>query len=171
MPEAKLEYIASLPTILDGRKVAVILDSVVESNLATFKNTIVCYSLYQRLDARRFRYYVERTWRVKSQFNIFVRRGRFLLVEFSCKAVCKFALEKGPWFINGHILIVRKWDLGLELRKDLLKTANLDSFPIPGHPFMGWTCSELHGVCSMYSAVYGFDHLEERRNGGSQSLC
>lgn len=35
-------------------------------------------------------------------------------MEFGNEGVCKYALEKGPWFINGQVLIVLKWELGLE---------------------------------------------------------
>lgn len=79
--------------VVDGKKVAVILDSIVGLNLATFKITLVCYSLDQRLDARGFRSYVERTWRAKSPFKNFARPGGFLLVEFSTESACKYALE------------------------------------------------------------------------------
>lgn len=76
----------------------------------------------RHLDPRGFISYVEKTWRVKTPFKIYARLGGFLLLEFDNEGVCKYALEKGPWFINGHVLIVGKWELGSELRKDLMNS-------------------------------------------------
>lgn len=31
-------------------------------------------------------------------------------------------LKDGPWFLNGQVLITRPWEIGIELRQDLLSS-------------------------------------------------
>lgn len=31
-------------------------------------------------------------------------------------------LHFGPWFLNGHLVIIRQWEPGMELKKNLLKS-------------------------------------------------
>ncbi|WOL17416.1 hypothetical protein Cni_G26208 [Canna indica] len=49
-------------------------------------------------------------------------------MAFSCFNSCMLGengskvLEGGPWLIGGRVLILRKWERGLDIRKDLLQS-------------------------------------------------
>lgn len=54
---------------------------------------------------------VKKTWKIKGDMKIIRRANGFLLhLEEDRTNV----LRGGPWFLNGQILITRKWEKGIE---------------------------------------------------------
>lgn len=80
-----------------------------------------------------------------------------MLIEFSLPNDCKDVLEKGHWFLNGHVLIIKIWDFSVELKQDLFKTLPLSvTFPKLGSVL--WDEEALGIISSVIGYPLFIDH-------------
>lgn len=108
--------------MINGRKIAVIHEYVIDRNIEIWKNSIICYSLEQQIDPGGFAKFISRYWKLRAPYRVYGRPGGFVLVEFDNGDNKDRILQSGPWFLNGHLVILRQWVPCMELKKDLLKT-------------------------------------------------
>ncbi|OMP07545.1 hypothetical protein COLO4_07245 [Corchorus olitorius] len=53
---------------------------------------------------------IEQLWKIKKQPAVVDLGEDFFLLKFQNEEDCSYVLKKGPWFIGGHFLTVRKWE-------------------------------------------------------------
>lgn len=83
---------------------------------------MVCYALGQIVILNSLRAFVAKIWKLKGKIEILHRANGFVIVDFTSADDCNFVIRIGPWFPNDHFMVIRKWERGLELRKDLLRS-------------------------------------------------
>lgn len=69
--DAKLSF--KPPVLINGRKTVVIPKAIISRNIEVWNNSIICYSLGQRIDPRGFEKFISMNWNLRAPFRLFGR--------------------------------------------------------------------------------------------------
>lgn len=91
-----------------------------------------------------FKAFVQRTWNPTNNFEIFTRNNGFFIINFAVEREYEKTISGGPYFINGKLIILKRWNNKIAFNKNLLNI-----FPIwirPPEPSLKLWVREAFGA-------------------------
>lgn len=142
-------------------KAAVIPQDVIQKGIESWSSAVVYYSLGTKLGVIGMKRYVESHWKIKGTVDIVPKPNGVLC--FALEEDRARVLNKGPWFLNGQILITRKWERGIDLRRDLLQSIPIwIKLILPTHL---WTTEAMGRCASVVGIPFCVDSATAARPG------
>lgn len=119
-PDFDLKYQA--PLTINKKKMVVMKEGVSKRTETKWGCSVIAYVYGNRPSYHHFKAFVQRTWNPVSNFEIFSRNNGFFVIKFTAECDCEKAINGGPYFINGKLIILKKWSSKIAFDRDLLST-------------------------------------------------
>lgn len=98
---------------MDGVKVVVCPDDEIEDSIAHWASTLVGYVLERQPYYMLLKRDLNRKWKPLNSFEVLSRENGLFLFRFGNPDDCTRILEGGPWWFDGRLIALRKWESGL----------------------------------------------------------
>ncbi|XP_015060309.1 uncharacterized protein LOC107006214 [Solanum pennellii] len=156
----KLEYVA--PEVYDESPVCEIDFEDINTELAYWKNAIVCYILGSYLLITIMNGYVRRIRGNHEVDKVSMLKNRIVLVHFDTIEGKNVVLQGGIYHFDSKPVIVKAWNPDMEFSKEVLST-----FPIwvklPGLEFKYWSLKGLSKIGSLIGKpLMVYNHTENK---------
>ncbi|KAF8377878.1 hypothetical protein HHK36_031266 [Tetracentron sinense] len=113
--DAALEYVP--PLFEDGKLVLSRTPEEIEKDSEEWKFSLVGFFAGPTPTFIATKQSVERMWKVRGNLEVFALENGFFIFKLNCEEDKRCILEGGPWKIRSSILIVKEWDLYVQLEK------------------------------------------------------
>lgn len=125
-----------------------------------WRNAIVVYVVGPKPYYPYFKEYILRVWKPMGEFSIFSMENGFYVIKFSKEKDCLNVLEGGPYYYNKKLMMMKRWNPGMQLNKDLLKTIPI-WIRLPNLPLDFWTEEGISRIASVLGTPIRLDKFTE----------
>jgi hypothetical protein len=116
--EFDLHYVA--PININDKKFVTVKEDIDKRTENKWSNSVIAYVYGPRPPYHHFKTYITRNWNPKGSFEIYTRNNGFFIIRFTKTEDCEKSLNGGPYFINGKLIILKKWSKKFNFDRDLL---------------------------------------------------
>ncbi|GAV73106.1 DUF4283 domain-containing protein [Cephalotus follicularis] len=104
----KLIYIA--PTTVDGERMAVMPEEVLEEGAKEYENALVGYFVGKKILFRSLQAVLNKKWSAAGKFSIHTAENGIFVFKCESLEVRNWILDNGPWDVWGVHLALRVWE-------------------------------------------------------------
>ncbi|WOL01177.1 DUF4283 domain-containing protein [Canna indica] len=110
------------PKVVDGEFVIYVSNEELNASIDYWKFALVGHFVGAKLYFPKVKERIISMWNPKGDFEALSLPSSFLIFRFSQEDDMMIALEGGPWFIQGLLIVLKRWAPGMTLERVSLST-------------------------------------------------
>ncbi|CAK8544926.1 unnamed protein product [Lathyrus sativus] len=127
-----IEYVA--PKLINGMIKIDIEQEDIETEIQFWDNALILYVVGNDLSMNTVKNFMQRMWNFVKMPDLYYHDDGYFLIRFISQEDKEAVMMKGPYMIRNMAVILKEWQTGFNLKKDMLRTlpirVKLPQFPL-----------------------------------------